>query len=64
MDGLQYGAMPFAHFLNWAGIRKSKAYDEAAKGRLRLIKVGRKTLVLRSDAEAWLSRYANRKTAA
>ena len=64
MEHLAKGALPFSQFLAWAGIRKSKAYDEAAKGRLRLTKVGSKTLVLRTDAEAWLSLYAERKAAA
>lgn len=64
MEHVRSGAMPFARFLDWAGIRKSKAYDEAAKGRLRLTKVGAKTLVLRSDAEAWLALYSNRQNAA
>lgn len=64
MEHLAKGAMPFYRFLEWAGIRKSKAYDEAAKGRLKLTKVGGKTLVLRSDAEAWLALYREQKVAA
>ena len=64
VEHLAKGALPFSQFLAWAGIRKSKAYDEAAKGRLRLTKVGSKTLVLRTDAEAWLAHYVGQKAAA
>jgi hypothetical protein len=61
---LSLGAMPFVRFLDWAGIGRTKAYDEAKAGRLKLTKVGSKTLVLRSDAQAWLSLYTERKAAA
>jgi hypothetical protein len=64
MGEMNSGAMTFARFLEWASIGRTKAYEEAKAGRLRLTKIGSKTLVLRSDAEAWLARYANRQNAA
>lgn len=64
MNDLHSGAMTFCHFLEWASIGRTKAYEEAKAGRLRLTKIGSKTLVLRADAEAWLARYANRQNAA
>lgn len=63
MNTLSTGAMSFIRFLEWASIGRTKAYEEAKVGRLRLTKVGSKTLVLRADAEAWLSLYTERKAA-
>ncbi len=42
-------------FCDWAGISRSKVYDEAAKGRLPIRKVGKRALILRADAEEWLA---------
>lgn len=64
MGALNSGAMTFVRFLEWASIGRTKAYEEAKVGRLRLTKIGSKTLVLRADAEAWLASYVNRKNAA
>ncbi len=64
MNHLALGAMTFVRFLAWASIGRTKAYEEAKAGRLRLTKIGSKTLVLRADAEAWLAIYAERKAAA
>jgi hypothetical protein len=52
------GAMTFAQFLAWASIGRTKAYEEIKAGRLHLVKLGSKSLILRADAEAWLSRYS------
>jgi hypothetical protein len=49
------GAFDFATFCVWGGIGRSQAYEEAKKGRLRLTKCGRKTLVTLDDAKAWLA---------
>jgi excisionase family DNA binding protein len=35
------------------GICRDTFYSEIRRGRLRAIKLGRKTIVLRSDADAW-----------
>ena len=48
------GAFDIPGFCHWASIGRSNVYAEAAKGRLRLTKVGRKTLVTFEDAKAWL----------
>jgi hypothetical protein len=48
------GAMTVDQFCQWASIGKTKAYAEAKSGRLSLRKLGTKTIILRSDAEAWL----------
>ena len=37
------------------GIGRTHAYQEIAAGRLRAVKVGRRTLVTHDDAEAWLA---------
>jgi hypothetical protein len=64
MNSLAQGAMTFVRFLEWASIGRTKAYEEAKAGRLKLTKVGGKTLVLRTDAEAWLGLYVGQKAAA
>lgn len=37
-----------------AGVGRTTIYEELARGRLRAKKVGRRTLILASDLEAWL----------
>lgn len=49
------GAFTVEEFLAWARIGRTRAYDEIAAGRLKIKKFGRKTLIARSDAEAWLN---------
>jgi hypothetical protein len=49
------GAFAFNKFCKWADIGRSFAYEEAKRGRLRLTKCGRKTLVTFEDAKAWLA---------
>lgn len=41
-------------FIQWARIGRTKTYEEIADGALRALKVGRRTLIKRSDAIAWL----------
>lgn len=48
------GAFTVNEFLAWAKIGRTKAYQEIDEGRLKVRKLGRKTLILRTDAEAWL----------
>jgi hypothetical protein len=52
---LDRGALDLATFCIWGGIGRSQAYEEAKKGRLRLTKCGRRTLVTLEDAKAWLA---------
>lgn len=48
------GAMSVNDFLAWASIGRTKFYEECAAGRLRIRKIGRKTVVTMADAQAWL----------
>jgi hypothetical protein len=49
------GAMSVSEFCRWASIGKTKLYSELKGGRLVARKLGAKTIILRSDAEAWLN---------
>lgn len=55
----QYGAMSIEDFCRWAGIGRSMAYKEIEAGRLRIKKVGRRTLVTMDVARAWLASLPN-----
>ena len=46
-------AYTIAEFCASYGIGRSLAYEEISSGRLRTRKVGRRTLVLFADAQAW-----------
>jgi len=48
------GAFSVDEFCAWASIGRSKFYGEVNEGRIRLRKVGRKSIVTDSDARAWL----------
>ena len=54
MDNDTNAAFTLTEFLNWARIGRTKAYEKIDAGRLKIRKLGRKTLILRKDAEAWL----------
>jgi excisionase family DNA binding protein len=41
-------------FLHWAGINRTKFYEEIGTGRLKAFKVGRRTLIRAEDAQAWI----------
>lgn len=49
------GAFTVNEFLSWAKIGRTKAYEEIEAGRLKIRKIGRKSLILRADAEDWLN---------
>lgn len=49
------GAMSILDFCAWAGIGRSLAYREIESGRLKIRKVGRRTLVTIEAAQAWLN---------
>lgn len=40
-------------FCEWAGIGRTKAYAEMKAGKLPAKKVGRRTIILKPDAEQW-----------
>ena len=46
--------MTLPEFLGHYSISRTAAYREIRDGRLRITKVGRRTLIARVDAEAWL----------
>src|SRR5262245_45933530 len=48
------GAFDIPSFCAWASIGRSTAYEEARAGRLRLTKVGRKSIIVAADAQACL----------
>ena len=49
------GAFTVEEFLDWARIGRTKLYQEIHEGRITPRKLGRKTLILRADAEEWLN---------
>lgn len=49
------GAFTLDDFMAFARIGRTKTYQEISEGRLKIRKLGRKTLILRTDAEAWLN---------
>ena len=48
-------AFPIREFCLRYGIGRTHAYQEIAAGRLRAVKVGRRTLITHDAAEAWLA---------
>jgi len=51
----QNAAFTVNEFLKWSRLGRTKVYQLIADGDLKSKKVGRKTLILRADAEAWLN---------
>jgi excisionase family DNA binding protein len=48
-------ALSIQQFCGRYSIGRTKAYEEIAAGRLRAVKVGRRTLIPEDSAEAWLA---------
>jgi excisionase family DNA binding protein len=48
-------AFPIFEFCRRYGVGRTSAYQEIAAGRLRAVKVGRRTLISHDAAEAWLA---------
>lgn len=46
-------AYAVSEFCDRYGICRDTFYSEVKRGRLRALKLGKKTLVLKSDAESW-----------
>jgi excisionase family DNA binding protein len=55
-------AFSIAEFCDRYGIRRTKTYDEIKAGRLRIVKVGRRSLITETDAEAWLAALPSLKS--
>jgi predicted DNA-binding transcriptional regulator AlpA len=49
------GVFSVNDFCQWVGIGRTAVYAEMKAGRLSAKKVGRRTIILRSEAERWLS---------
>jgi hypothetical protein len=49
-----HGAFTVAEFASWAGISRGTAYNEAQRGNLTLRKIGRRSVILKSEAQRWL----------
>ena len=47
-------AWPFGEFCKQVGMGRTKGYDEVRKGRLRVLKVGKKSIVTAEDAQQYL----------
>jgi excisionase family DNA binding protein len=54
-------ALSISEFCGRYGIGRTTTYEEIQSGRLRAVKVGRRTLVTESDAESWLATLTNVK---
>ncbi|MGX1306979.1 hypothetical protein AB7M35_001699 [Amorphus suaedae] len=50
------GALGVNDFCEWAGLGRTKVYEEIAAGRLPVFKVGRRTLITMNSAQGWLHR--------
>jgi len=48
------GTMSVDEFCRWARIGRTSTYNEIAKGRLRALKVGRRTVIPADAARQWL----------
>ena len=48
-------AMDIPQFCARFRVSRSKLYDEISTGRLRAVKIGRRTVILASDAAEWLA---------
>ncbi len=49
------GALTVKEFLTWARISRTTFYNQVNQGKIPLKKVGKRSLVLRKDAEVWLN---------
>ena len=54
------GAFSVPDFCNWAGIGRTKVYEEIDAKRLPVVKVGKRTLIRVADAQAWLQSLPSR----
>ena len=55
MDSTDREAFAVREFCARYGICRQTFYDEVRRGRLRALKLGNKTIVLRTDADAWVA---------
>jgi excisionase family DNA binding protein len=62
MDVSSKEAFAVREFCDRYGICRDTFYGEVKRGRLRALKVGKRTLVLKSDAEAWATSLPELRT--
>lgn len=55
-DTIQPAVMTIHDFSRWARLGRTRIYEEINSGALKCFKLGRRTLIRRVDAEAWLDR--------
>ena len=55
-------ALTINEFCDRYGICRETAYQQIRTGRLRAVKRGRKTLILRADADAWVASLPELRT--
>jgi excisionase family DNA binding protein len=48
-------AVPIPEAARLGGVGRSLIYSEIAKGNLRIVKIGRRTIVMMDDLRAWLA---------
>ena len=48
-------ALAVRDFCLWAGVSRSTFYKEVKEGRLQPVKLGKKTLIVMTEAERWLA---------
>jgi hypothetical protein len=53
MDALNKEAFAVREFCDRYGICRATFYAEVKRGRLRALKLGQKTIILKADAESW-----------
>jgi len=51
----QTAAFTVVEFLDWARIGRTTFYSQVNEGKIKTRKLGKKTLILREDALAWLN---------
>jgi excisionase family DNA binding protein len=56
------GAFTLKDFCDAYRVCREKAYQQIRAGRLRAVKLGRKTLILRADADAWAASLPELRT--
>lgn len=56
------GALTIKEFCDAYRLCREKAYQEVRARRLRAVKLGRKTLILRADAEVWAASLPELRT--
>ncbi len=49
------GALSVDEVAKWAGVGRVKVYAEIKAKRLKVVKLGRRTIIRAADARAWLS---------